>query len=206
MVVAQRAASGLCFRCRRSPPHLRTRTLTPRNSLSTTATSHAPASPRLPRVAQPAFWTSLIPKPFRRSSDPTQKKRTGWNPATFYIAIFLLIGSQSIHTITVRKEFEAFSRRTEARIGILKEAVERTEKGEEGIDVEKLLGRGDEDAERGWEDVLKEIQEEEEMFQKAKRERDSAATREVPEAENGREYIEVQDPASRKKENLEGYY
>lgn len=57
----------------------------------------------------------------------------------------------SIQMIALRKESDAFSRRTEAKIGLLKEIVERIQNGEE-IDVEGLLGTGDEKREQEWEE------------------------------------------------------
>lgn len=53
--------------------------------------------------------------------------------------------------IALRTEFTAFSRRADARISLLKEVIERVQKGED-VDVEGLLGTGDEEKEREWED------------------------------------------------------
>lgn len=55
--------------------------------------------------------------------------------------------------IALRKEFDAFSRRTDAKIGLLKEIVERIQKGEE-IDVEGLLGAGNKEREQEWEEGM----------------------------------------------------
>jgi hypothetical protein len=44
--------------------------------------------------------------------------------------------------IALRNEFAAFSRRADAKIGLLKEVIERIQNGEE-VDVEGLLGTGD---------------------------------------------------------------
>jgi Family of unknown function (DUF5321) len=110
----------------------------------------------LPRVAQPSLWVSLIPKFLRRKTpkDPTKPakpKSKEWNPATFYIVIFLLIGSQAIQMIELKREFANFSRRADARIGLLKEAIERVQRGED-VDVKALLGTGDQAAEKEWEE------------------------------------------------------
>src|SRR5271156_4817205 len=91
-------------------------------------------------ITQPSFWASLIPKPLRRSSSPSAAKKfkpksNEWNPATFFIFIFLLIGSMSIQMIALRNDFAAFSRRADAKIGLLREIVERVQRGEE-VDVE----------------------------------------------------------------------
>ncbi|KUI64824.1 hypothetical protein VM1G_00459 [Cytospora mali] len=116
-----------------------------------------------PRVAEASFWKSLIPKPLRsenRITDPAAPKKVKskeWNPATFFIIIFLLIGSMSIQMISLRKNFEAFMRRSDVRIGLLREVVEKIQNGE-NVDVEKVLGAGDPEREAEWEDVLNEIE------------------------------------------------
>jgi hypothetical protein len=109
-----------------------------------------------------------------------------WNPATFLIVIFLLIGSMSIQMIALRNEFTAFSRRADAKIGLLKEIIGRIQKGEE-VDVEGLLGTGDAQREKEWEEgislihltkeqslimcatVLQEIEEEDQAWEQSRR-------------------------------------
>lgn len=54
------------------------------------------------------------------------------------------------------------------KIGLLREVIERVQRGEE-VDVERVLGTGDKESEREWEDVLREIEEEEALFQSKKR-------------------------------------
>jgi hypothetical protein len=108
-----------------------------------------------PNVTQTSFWLSLIPKPLRQSSPRAALKKKvrskEWNPATFFIIIFLLIGSMSIQMIASRNESAAFNRRADAKIGLLKEIIERIQNGEE-VDVEGLLGTGDKEREREWEE------------------------------------------------------
>jgi hypothetical protein len=108
-----------------------------------------------------------------------------WNPATFFIIIFLLIGSMSIQMIALRNEFAAFSRRADAKIGLLKEIIERIQNGEE-VDVEGLLGTGDKEREKEWEEgnfacvkrkwlsngypvVLQEIEREDQAWEQSRR-------------------------------------
>jgi hypothetical protein len=99
----------------------------------------------------------MIPKPLRK--DPSSKSATKkpkskeWNPATFFIFIFLLIGSMSIQMIALRNEFTAFTRRADAKIGLLKEIIGRIQKGEE-VDVEGLLGTGNKKREQEWEEGI----------------------------------------------------
>lgn len=108
-----------------------------------------------PSVTQKSFWINLIPKPLRKSSPTAALKKNvktkEWNPATFFIIIFLLVGSMSIQMISLRNEFGAFTRRADARIGLLKEIIEKIQNGEE-VDVEGLLGTGDKDREKEWEE------------------------------------------------------
>lgn len=52
--------------------------------------------------------------------------------------------------IALKNEFTTFSRRADAKIGLLKEVIERVQKGEE-VDVKGLLGTGDPEQEKEWE-------------------------------------------------------
>jgi hypothetical protein len=110
------------------------------------------AASSLPILMQPSFWKAMVPKPFRKSSDPSAKKNVkskDWNPATFFIVIFLFIGSMSIQQIALKKSFETFTRQSDVRIGLLRGVVEKLQKGEE-VDVEKVLGTGDAQKEVEW--------------------------------------------------------
>ncbi|KAI2630900.1 hypothetical protein GGR54DRAFT_175890 [Hypoxylon sp. NC1633] len=118
----------------------------------------------VPTIAQPSFWKNMIPKPFRRRSEPTvdwgvpkKPKSKEWNPATFYLIIFLFIGSMSIQMIALKRDFDTFMRRSEVQIGLLREVVEKLQRGED-VDVGKTLGAGDAEKELEWEEVLKEIE------------------------------------------------
>ena len=95
----------------------------------------------------------MIPKPLRRSNENKQKKPKSdeWNPATFFIIIFLLIGSMSINLLSVKQDYAAFVRQSDARIGVLREVVEKLQRGEE-VDVERVLGTGDPEKELEWDE------------------------------------------------------
>ncbi|KAI1180178.1 hypothetical protein F4777DRAFT_364257 [Nemania sp. FL0916] len=117
-------------------------------------------------VLQPSFWKSLIPKPFRPRPKPTvdwgptkklKRKPKGWNPATFFIVIFILIGSMGINMISLKQSYNTFMRRADVRIGVLREVVEKLQRGED-VDVGKALGTGDAEKEAEWEEVLREIE------------------------------------------------
>lgn len=59
----------------------------------------------------------------------------------------------SIQMIALRNEFATFTRRADAKIGLLKEIIERIKNGEE-VDVEGLLGTGDPQREKEWEEGM----------------------------------------------------
>lgn len=114
----------------------------------------------MPRVANRSLWQSIIPKAFRRADDPVSvaerrkakaMKSKDWNPATFFIVISLLIGSNAIQMISLRNDRLAFTRRTDAKIALLRETIQRVKSGED-VDVEKVLGTGNPEKEKEWEE------------------------------------------------------
>jgi len=86
--------------------------------------------------------------------------------------------------IALKNSFSAFSRRAEAKIGLLKEIIERVQKGED-VDIDGLLGAGDEKREKEWEEgingihillariliysVLREIEEEDQLWENSRK-------------------------------------
>jgi hypothetical protein len=120
----------------------------------------------IPRIVQPSFWASLIPKPLKTRSE--QPRRKEWNPATPYIILGLLVGSQAIQILWLKQERTHNLRRAEAKIGVLREVIERVQRGED-VSVEAALGTGDAADEREWAEVLKDIQNEEALFQSKKK-------------------------------------
>ncbi|KAK2066576.1 hypothetical protein P8C59_000381 [Phyllachora maydis] len=117
----------------------------------------------LPSVTQLSFWKSLVPKPFRaserRDARAPKPRPRAWNPATFFIVIYLFIGSMAIQQIALKREAEAFTRRADVRIGQLRDVVERLRRGEE-VDVERALGVADPAQEQDWDDVLHDLERE----------------------------------------------
>ncbi|PYH62621.1 DUF5321 domain-containing protein [Aspergillus niger CBS 101883] len=113
------------------------------------------SSRSIPRFAQTSIWTSMIPKFIRnrgaKETKPYKPKSKEWNPASFYIIIFILIGSQAIRMIALKNDYAAYTRSTDAKIRLLREVIEKVNNGEK-VDVEKLLGTGDEAKEREWEE------------------------------------------------------
>jgi hypothetical protein len=126
-------------------------------SPSTFAIHHAqpvhPYSSAPVTIVDAGFWKSLVPKFLRKETrqELKAKRSKDWNPATFFIVIFLCIGSMSIQMITMRNSFERHMRQAEVRIGILKEVVEKIQKGET-VDVERMLGTGEPKKEADWEE------------------------------------------------------
>lgn len=127
---------------------------------------------RASSIMQPSLWGSMIPKPFRgtgsspssnskdsrheRGADHTHSKsRFGgvvrfWkNPATPFMLLGLLLGSQSVRLIALRMEREKIREKTEARLRTLREVLEAVKAGED-IDVRARLGTGKEKDEREW--------------------------------------------------------
>lgn len=110
--------------------------------------STAPAT-----VADVSFWKSLVPKPFRKENRKNSQNwlSKDWNPATFFIVMFLFVGSMSIQMIALRNQMDRYLRQSSLRLGQLREVVQRIQNGED-VDVDKLLGTGDEQTETDWEE------------------------------------------------------
>lgn len=53
--------------------------------------------------------------------------------------------------LVLRKDFENYTRKADAKIRLLREVIQRVNNGET-VDVERLLGTGDEVKEREWEE------------------------------------------------------
>ncbi|KAL2181913.1 uncharacterized protein P884DRAFT_190899 [Thermothelomyces heterothallicus CBS 202.75] len=135
----------------------------------------APNTRAVSSVADASFWKSLVPKPLRSPTGSKKKKskvQKGWNPATFFIIIFLLIGSMAIQMISLRKDFATFMRQSGVKIDQLREVVEKLQRGEE-VDVEEALGTGDAKKELEWEQVLREIEREEPIKNQRKKQPDA---------------------------------
>ncbi|OAL57057.1 hypothetical protein IQ07DRAFT_638434 [Pyrenochaeta sp. DS3sAY3a] len=165
-------ATNLLSRLLRTPAALRTTLLPPTRpqTRSFAALAHSQPQARflsIPRIVTPSFWGSMIPKPLRKSTEqPSSRKE--WNPATPYIILGLLIGSQAIQTLWLKQERRHSLRKAEAKIGVLREVIERVQRGED-VRVEEVLGTGDGVSEGEWAEVLKDIQGEEALFQSKKK-------------------------------------
>ena len=119
-------------------------------------------SSSLPRIASPSLWASMVPKPLRGSgkniSGRIKNLFTGhWNPATFFIVMSLLIGSNAIQMVSLKTRRLNYKRSTEAKLTLLREVIGRVQKGED-VDVEAMLGTGDPEQEKEWEEAMKDLQ------------------------------------------------
>lgn len=118
------------------------------------------------------MWKNIIPTTFRSKTKelftPKEKKPT--NPATYFIWIYLLIGSQAIRIVQVKNDYATISRRSDLQLEKLREVVRKLQAGEE-VDVEKVLGTGVPEEEEAWEEALREIQEEERVWTESKRQK-----------------------------------
>ncbi|KAF1984209.1 hypothetical protein K402DRAFT_395876 [Aulographum hederae CBS 113979] len=161
--------------------------ITPASASASASAPQAQAPSHLPRILQPSLWRTILPRrllPSRPSTSPSRP----WNPATTFIILGLLIGSQAIQLLVLKKEIAAFSRKAEGKIGLLKEVIRKVREGEE-VDVEKMLGTGRDGEEREWEEVMREIEHEELWTRKAQREarRREKAAAAVLEGSNGQD-------------------
>lgn len=146
----------------------------------------------------------MLPMPFRNK--PQQHKSKGWNPATPYIILGLLVGSQAIHILWLKQERGHSVRRAEAKINLLREVIERVQNGED-VPVEALLGAGNEESEREWLEgelldrigtdsmltfgvALKEVENESPLFQNKKQKR---AEREAAAKEAAKEILQDEE-------------
>ena len=53
--------------------------------------------------------------------------------------------------LTLKNEYSTFSRKADSKIKLLKDVFDRVQRGE-NVDVEKVLGTGDEEQEQEWRD------------------------------------------------------
>ncbi|KAL9044692.1 MAG: hypothetical protein Q9214_002186 [Letrouitia sp. 1 TL-2023] len=73
--------------------------------------------------------------------------------------------------VGLRNDYIAFSRKTDAKIALLREVIEKIRRGEE-VDVKGLLGTGNKEKEQDWENALKEIEEQDRLWQSKRKRRE----------------------------------
>ncbi|KAI4285370.1 MAG: hypothetical protein L6R38_000726 [Xanthoria sp. 2 TBL-2021] len=88
--------------------------------------------------------------------------------------------------LALRNDSTTYTRRADAKIGLLKEVIGRVQKGED-VDVKGLLGTGNPEKEKEWEQVIKEIEEEDRLWQaNARRRQKKAGQNESEDSEDRR--------------------
>ncbi|CAD6570299.1 MAG: hypothetical protein ASARMPREDX12_004981 [Alectoria sarmentosa] len=84
--------------------------------------------------------------------------------------------------LTLKNEYSSFSRKADAKIKLLKDVLDSVQRGE-NVDVEKVLGTGDEEQEQEWRDVLRNIEEQGRLWQAKDRKGDKKRLQKEQEAE-----------------------
>lgn len=92
----------------------------------------------------------------------------------------------------LKNEFMTYSRKADLKIQKLREVVERLQRGEQ-VDVEKILGTGDETQEREWEEALEELQNEDRVWQSNRKRSREEKDRLAVEEQDANPISEVQD-------------
>ena len=137
-----------------------------RRSYMATTSMLSDEQSRLPSVVTPSFWSSLVPKFLRKATSEeeaaarakrrsvgAEEKRTG----LIFLVLGILVGSNAINIIGLKREMLNFTRQTDAKLDLLREVVERVKRGED-VDVKKALGTGDAEQEKEWEQVIQELE------------------------------------------------
>ncbi|KAK5070789.1 hypothetical protein LTR64_007434 [Lithohypha guttulata] len=155
------------------------------------------AAPHLPRILQPSLWETVFPSTLRSKTRSlfSEQQRKPRNPATYFIWIYLLIGSQAIRIIQVKNEHNTFARKAEIQIEKLREVVRRLQAGED-VDVEKVLGTGVPEEEEAWEEALKEIENEERLWSESKKKKRQQREQRKKEAEEAQQREQDASPVN----------
>jgi hypothetical protein len=130
---------------------------TPRTRTFTLLAPHQHRTISLPTILRPSFWAAMVPRlqtPGTQSPHPQPKTdKWEWNPMTPYIVLGLLVGSQAIQVMWLKQDRAHSMRKAEAKIGMLHEVIGRVQRGED-VDVEGVLGTGDEVSEGEWKEGM----------------------------------------------------
>ncbi|RMZ89953.1 hypothetical protein DV736_g2815, partial [Chaetothyriales sp. CBS 134916] len=140
---------------------------------------------------RPSVWHSIIPRSLREGiarRKPAEDRQP--NSASYFIWIFLFIGSQAVRILGLKNEHKAYMRKADLKLAQLQEVVEKLHRGEE-VDVEKALGTGDEAQELEWEEAMRELASEERRWQQSREKAREEQARQ--ENEQARQENEQQD-------------
>ena len=97
--------------------------------------------------------------------------------------------------IALRSQHAAFIRKADVRIGLLKEVIERVQKGED-VDVEEILGTGVEREEKEWEAVIEQIEREDALWRERSRRKEQEPVRNKGQRESDRATIDADEEVS----------
>ena len=77
----------------------------------------------------------------------------------------LLIGSNAIQMVSLKTRRLNYNRTTEAKLSLLREVIGKVQKGED-VDVEAMLGTGDPEREKEWEEVMKDLERDVDLWER----------------------------------------
>jgi hypothetical protein len=93
------------------------------------------------------------------------------------LVLGIVVGSNAIHLLNIKREMLNFTRQTDAKIAALREVIQRVKNGED-VDVKRILGTGDAEQEQEWEQVIQELETTDMLWEgRKKREAKRAAER-----------------------------
>jgi len=84
-----------------------------------------------------------------------------------------------------------FSRKTDAKLSLLREVLQRVKNGED-VDVEKLLGTGDAKSEQEWEDVMQELESTNMLAEAQRKKQERRAERDAKRVAEAEKNLEAQ--------------
>ncbi|KAG4304604.1 hypothetical protein PORY_001997 [Pneumocystis oryctolagi] len=87
--------------------------------------------------------------------EPKRIKRLNDSNIVF-IVLLTVLGSQAIHVLSIKQEFKEFEEQIDAKISLLRNVIDRIQRGEE-VDVPRELGTGVVEKEKEWSDVMQQI-------------------------------------------------
>ena len=101
------------------------------------------------------------------------------------------MGSNAINILALKREMLNFSRKTDAKLSLLREVLQRVKNGED-VDVEKLLGTGDAKSEQEWEDVMQELESTNMLAEAQRKKQERRAERDAKRVAEAEKNLEAQ--------------
>ncbi|KAG5518189.1 hypothetical protein PMAC_003375 [Pneumocystis sp. 'macacae'] len=78
------------------------------------------------------------------------------NSNIMFVVLLTVLGSQAIHVLSIKQEFNEFETQIDTKISLLRDIIDRIQRGED-VDVSKELGTGVKKQEKEWSDVMQQI-------------------------------------------------